>query len=603
MYKIFKQLKAIIDTESQRAACMMFFLLLGSALVELVGVASIFPFLSVLMDPEAIYKNQYLASFYVLSGAGSDRDFLAILGLCTFLVFSFSLVVKSLAAYWEIKFPLIQEFKLARRFARSYFDQDYAWFLNHHSSDVGKMILSEISQVTEGALNLFILLVSNVLVAVLIALFVTWVNPSIAASFGLIFGAAYFAIFNTLKSRLETLGEMRVAANNRRFRVLTEAFGGIKSVKVASLEETYLRQFEEPALTYAKTQALRRIISQLPRYALEGLVFGGMILVLIYLINYTDNDLTSVIPLVALFAFAGYRLMPSLQQIYGSISGLKFAGAALDQLHSAAVELGVSADAKTVGSAPEPIQGGSFHESMELVNVSFKYNGAPSVAIDGISLSIKSGMRVGIVGSTGSGKSTLMDLMLGLLTPTSGEILIDGTQMTISRSRPAIGSVGYVPQEIFLADQSIGENIAFGEPKEKIDTGRMKEAAKVAQLHDFIVEELPGGYDTKVGERGVRLSGGQRQRIGIARALYWRPRLLFLDEATSSLDDKTERLCMEAVESLSPKTTIVMIAHRVSTLRNCDTIYRLEGGKLLGESDFERLQDLLKPHQYGQKTE
>jgi ATP-binding cassette, subfamily B, bacterial PglK len=324
------------------------------------------------------------------------------------------------------------------------------------------------------------------------------------------------------------------------------------------------------------------VIAQLPRYALEAIAFGGMLLVILYLMA-KSGSFASALPIIALYAFAGYRLMPTLQQIYQAFTQLRFAGPALEALHKDLSSL-QAADVQHGHLSPLPLT-----QAITLNQVSYRYPHAPQPALKGIDLTIPAHSTVGFVGATGSGKTTAVDVILGLLEPQEGVLNIDGQPITAANRRQWQRAIGYVPQHIYLADDSVAANIAFGANAKDIDPQAMERAATIANLHEFVVNDLPQGYATTVGERGVRLSGGQRQRIGIARALYQNPQVLILDEATSALDNLTEQAVMEAVNNLGHDITIILIAHRLSTVRQCDQIFILERGEVKAQGTFEEL--------------
>jgi ATP-binding cassette, subfamily B, bacterial PglK len=319
-----------------------------------------------------------------------------------------------------------------------------------------------------------------------------------------------------------------------------------------------------------------------PRFALEAIAFGGMLLLILYLMA-RSGSFAGALPIIALYAFAGYRLMPALQQIYDAFTQLRFAGPALDALHQDLSSL-QAADAQHGPLSPLLLT-----QAIELNQVSYRYPNAPHPALKGIDLTIPAHSTVGFVGATGSGKTTMVDVILGLLEPQEGHLSVDGLPITAAKRRQWQRAIGYVPQHIYLADDSVAANIAFGVNPKDIDPQAVERAAKIANLHEFVVNDLPQSYATTVGERGVRLSGGQRQRIGIARALYHNPQVLILDEATSALDNLTEQAVMEAVNNLGHDITIILIAHRLSTVRQCDQIYLLERGEVKAGGTYEEL--------------
>ncbi len=584
---LIKKIYSILSPDEKKRGVIVLFMILIMAFLDMLGVASIMPFMAVVSNPEVVDSNLILNSAYNLSqqfGVESIDDFMFLLGIAVFLILVFTLSFKALTVYLETRFCVMREYSIGKRLVEGYLNKPYSWFLMRNSADLGKNILSEVNQVIANALIPIMNIIAQSAVSIALLLLLIIVEPFLALSIGLILGITYALIFGVTKNLLSRIGKERLENNEARYVAVNESFGAAKEVKIGGLEQFYTERFSSPAETYAKSLATANITGQLPRFALELVVFGGMLIVILFLMNQ-NGDFSSAVPVMSLYALAGYRLMPSLQGIYTSVTQLRFATAALDSI---LVEL------KDIQSEPNLVNDivdakfGLF-KKITLKNVSYSYPNEDQPAIKDINLSIYSESKVGFVGSTGGGKTTTVDLILGLLEPQVGTLevddkIIDGKNLKVWQS-----TIGYVPQNIYLSDDSIIANIAFGVSSEDIDYDSVERVAKIANLHEFIINKLPKKYQTKVGERGVRLSGGQRQRIGIARALYRNPRLLVLDEATSALDNLTEQAVMDAVNNLDKDITVIMIAHRLSTVKECDTIFFLEDGKLTGKGSFEEL--------------
>jgi len=331
------------------------------------------------------------------------------------------------------------------------------------------------------------------------------------------------------------------------------------------------------------------MVSQLPAFAMQALVFGGIMAVLLYFMA-EGGGVQTALPMISLYTLAGYRLMPALQAAYGGLSSMRSNQAVLDAVHGelcTPAHDGDRRDGLPPGPVPEAPLGLS--DGLRLIGLSYRYPASDRAALNGINLKIRARTRVGLVGPTGSGKTTLVDLILGLLKPEAGALVVDGKPISGRTIRAWQLGVGYVPQQIFLADDSIRANIAFGIPSERIDQAAVERAARTANLHAFVSTELKDGYATLVGERGIRLSGGQRQRIGIARALYRDPDVLIFDEATAALDNLTEHAVMDAVHALASRKTIILIAHRLSTVRDCDKIFYLQQGRVAAAGTYDEL--------------
>jgi ABC-type multidrug transport system fused ATPase/permease subunit len=401
----------------------------------------------------------------------------------------------------------------------------------------------------------------------------------------LVLGGAYLVIYTTVRKKLGRIGKERVEAGRQLFQIAGEAFGGIKDVKILGKEQDFIKQFSAPSLLYSNHMATKHIIGILPKYALETVAFGGILLIILYLL-VLERDISQVLPLLGLYAVAIYRLMPALQQIFQSVTKIRFHLAALDVLYKDVHYQPGEAPMRHIDR--DNIKPLPFRRKLELRDITFRYPGAKAPVFEDFNLTIDANSSVAFVGATGSGKTTTVDIILGLIRPERGRLLVDDAEIGDGNLANWQKNLGYVPQHIYLFDKSVARNIAFGVPEDKIDRAAVERAAKVADIHDFILE-MPDGYDTMVGERGVKLSGGQRQRIGIARALYHDPEVLILDEATSALDGVTEENVFAAVDALAGSKTIVMIAHRISTVRNCDVIYLLDRGRVIAQGSYEEL--------------
>jgi ABC-type multidrug transport system fused ATPase/permease subunit len=582
MLNILRQLLDLLTPHERRRAILLLGMILVMAILDVGGVASIMPLMAVLAKPEMIHTNSVLARAYSVLGFTDAQAFLFFLGVMFFAVLLVSIAFKAVVTYVQLRFTLMREYSIGRTLVAGYLHQPYVWFLNRHSADLGKTVLSEVNKVVGGAMIPMMQLMAQGSVVLLLLGLLIVVDPWLALIVGSVLGLAYGVILKLMRRYLLHIGYESARANRMRYTVLTEAFGGIKEIKVGGLEDSYVQRFANPARVFAGHQASSQIIGQLPRFALEALAFGGMVLVVLYLMS-GPGGLTTALPVIALYGLAGYRLMPALQQIYVNITALRFAGPTLSALHGDLTSL---APPPAALSQDPPIK---LNKAITLTGINYTYPKAAQPALIDLNITIPARSTIGLVGTTGSGKTTTVDLILGLLEPDRGALAVDGTTIGKETRRQWQRTIGYVPQHIFLSDDTVAANIAFGVDPAQIDQRAVERAARIANLHEFVSNELSQGYATTVGERGVRLSGGQRQRIGIARALYHNPQVLILDEATSALDTVTEQAVMDAVHNLGKEITIILIAHRLTTVRECDQIYLLQHGCVIGQGRYDEL--------------
>ena len=581
-----KKLLFLLLPYERRRLTLLLLMMIMMAVLEMIGVVSIMPFIAVLANTEIIETNNLLKSAFLYTdkfGVETKQQFLFLMGVVVFLLLVFSLAFKFLTIYAQLRFIAGRDYSLAKRFVEGYLHQPYSWFLNRHSADLGKNILSEVNLITTQGFNPMLDLLRQSAVTLALVIILILVNPKLTLIVGLTLGVTYGLIYIFIRNFAGKIGQRRLEANRWIFTSISEAFGAIKEIKVSGVEQAYVKRFSDPAKTLAKIKATAGIIVHLPRFTLEGIAFGGMLLVVLYLMSQSGN-FANAIPLIALYAFAGYRLMPALQQIYTSMTTLRFITPALDAMHKELESLKLSSSVQH----QELIE---FKKNITLKNIYYDYPNASRTALKNIYFNIPARTTIGIVGATGSGKTTTVDIILGLLEAQQGNVEVDGKKITKKNLRAWQRSIGYVPQHIFLSDDTVAANIAFGVNPINIDQNAVERSAKIARLHEFVSSELPQKYQTTIGERGVRLSGGQRQRIGIARALYHNPQLLVLDEATSSLDNLTEQEVMEVVKSIGKEITIIMIAHRINTVKECDTIFLLQKGELKQQGTFKELSE------------
>ncbi len=555
---------------------LVFSLSFAQALFQVIGITSIFPFLAIAADPERIRRSHFGTRFLSLFPPMENRQLLLVAGIIAIAGLVASNAVNLLAEYARTRYTQNFGHWLRVRLLRRMASQPYTYFLQRNSGDLLKKILGDVANYTSGVLLPLLDTVARALTAAFLLATLFLVQPVIALSAAILLGGFYVIIFRLLaRKRREVDENLRISLGGF-FREAQQMLGGIKPVKVHRAEEHFLSRFSRHSAVIAQMNARMPVLANSARYLVEPLAFGGLVFAVL-LLAMRGRDFSDILPNLGVMALAGYRLLPSVQLLYSQLTSISSVRHAVDEVYDefVAAETDGSVLPGTSRDGLIPVMPFHWNDAISLREVSFRYPGGSRPALDGLSLIIPKNSSVGVIGPTGSGKSTLVDLLLGLYQPTAGEILIDGRSLRPELVPAWQASIGYVPQDIFLIDDTIARNVAFGLPDNEIDPARLREACAMAQLLDFVDADLPDGFDTNVGERGVRLSGGQRQRIGLARALYHRPSLLILDEATSALDMATEAKLLDALRSLAGKLTMVVAAHRLSAVANCDQLIDL----------------------------
>lgn len=579
LYKIL----SLLSTRERRQLYGLFAIIVLMALIQAAGIASITPFLALVANPEVIETNALLNWLYTTLDFDSQAAFLVFVGVLVLIIFTFSSLFAMFSTWLLIRFSFKRNYTLSKRLLEKYLRMPYVFFLNRNTADLSKNVLTEVREVIAGVLVPGMHLSSKAVASVAIIALLVIVDPVLALATTLLLGSSYGGVYTFVRHKLQRVGEQKVAANLGQYQAAGEALAGIKDIKLLGKEHLFLRKFSKAANDWADSKATGSVINKLPHYVIESLAFGGMLLIVIYLLA-AKGDLSQVVPVVGLYAFASYRLLPAIKEIFSHATTMKYYLPTLDNIYE---ELQRQSSQGITNR--DEVEALPFHDELLLQDVTFRYPGAAEPVVSDFSISIRANTSIAFVGPTGSGKTTTVDIILGLLEPDSGRLLVDGLPITNENLPRWQKNLGYVPQHIYLTDDTILGNIAFGVKYEAIDKAAAERAARMANIHNFIVSELSDGYDTFVGERGVRLSGGQRQRIGIARALYHDPEVLILDEATSALDGVTEQnVFNELVNSYGSKT-VILIAHRFSTIRNCEVIYVLDHGRIVAQGTYDHL--------------
>lgn len=584
MFNIIKQLFSLLSEQQRKQFFLLQIMVVIMAFAELLGIASIAPFMALVGDISIIEKSGLVGDLYRASGLTEPTDFLFYTGLGVLITLTFSTII-SMFTIWKLAlYGATIGTQIADRLYAHYLQQNWQFHASGSSSQLTKQVSTEAMRITGGIIQPLMQMNAKIVLALLISISIVVYNPIIAIIGLTIFSLAYFLLYKIVRKKLVDNGRQLSQVSTVRFRLMNEGFGGIKDVLLLNRSQDFINRFQSSGRIYARAQGLNTAISQVPRYFMELIAFGTMVGLVLLLIKLHRGNLGEVLPVLAVYALAAFKLLPALQQIYSSIAQIKGSLAAFEAVK---IDLEHSLIKK---SLTEQIVPPHIHlkKNIVLSEVSFTYPNKLKPAVDGVSMTIPLNSVIGLVGSSGSGKSTLIDLLLGLLTPQSGHLYMDDICITSENKRAWQDTLGFVPQSIFLSEGTIAENIAFGLPATDIDIKQIHKALELANLTE-LVEQLPNGINTKVGERGVQLSGGQRQRIGIARALYHEADVLIFDEATSALDGITEKIIMDAIHDFSGEKTIIMIAHRLKTVQKCDIIYLMDHGKIIDSGTYEQL--------------
>lgn len=565
----------------RRQFLLLFVLMLVSALAEVVSIGAILPFLAVLTAPERVFNYPLAASFAGHFGIKEPGQ-LVLPFTAAFAVVALGAGLIRIVLLWvSTKLTASSGSELSIEVYRRTLYQPYQEHISRNSSEVINGITNKVNGVLFGIMLPVLALVSSALVLVAVMAALLAIDPLVATIATLGFGASYAVITLAYRRRLHRNSAQIVREQAQLLKALQEGLGGIRDVLLDGTQPVYCDVYRKADLPFRQAQGDNSFVGQGPRYAIEAV---GMVLitVLAFWLSRQPGGISAAFPVLGALAVGAQRLLPALQQIYNAWTSI--ASNQVQFEHTLAI-LDQPLPPEANEPAPVPLD---FKKEIRFDSVRFRYGADGPWILDGLDLTIPKGARVGFVGTTGSGKSTTIDLLMSLLAPVDGRLLVDGTSIGKKNIRSWQRAIAHVPQAIYLADTTLAENIAFGVPPELIDMDRVRQAARQAQIAEFI-EGKPEGYGARVGERGVQLSGGQRQRIGIARALYKRASVLVFDEATSALDNATEQAVMEAIEGVNRDVTILIIAHRVTTLKSCDFILQLEGGKVAAQGTYDQL--------------
>ena len=562
-------------------------LFIVSSVFEMLGVGLMGPFAAMVTDSSFIKNTNFLNTIYEKFSFESSEKFILVFGILTIIAFYIKAALGFMAQKAIAEFSHGLKGDLSTKLMKSYLDAPYTLHLTKNSANLVQSVVTFTDRFCVGLVLSLLTAISNGVV--IIALVALLVSTNAAASIGIaVVLLVSIAVLNPLKGRLAYWGKEGFDASAEMIRILNHGLGGLKETRIIGCEPYFEEQMAQAANKYSKNMGLASSYSNLPRYIVEAVIISFLIVFAFLFVTFNQDSSQNLTSIFGIFAIASIRLLPATGNTISCISVIKYNIHSLDSLYAELKEAEQfkQQSQSNISQQPDRASGKlDFQSEIAIRNLVYKYPNAANNALNEITLTIKKGQSIGLIGKSGSGKTTLVDVLMGLLTPKSGDILLDGVSV-YPQLRAWQNLIGYVPQSIFLIDDTLERNIAFGVPDNLIDRQRVQKAVAAAQLTE-VMERLPMGLNTTVGERGVLLSGGQRQRVGIARALYHEKEILVFDEATAALDNETENLITDATKALSGSKTIIIIAHRLSTIEHCDRIYRLEQGNITQSGNYQ----------------
>ncbi len=582
MFSLIKDFYSIFTIEQKRKFLSLQILVIVMAFFEVVGIASIGPFMSLVSDNSHINSNSFLNNIYLYLDFNTDKGFLTFIGFIVLLLLITSSVISMITTWILGMFSARVGTQFADRLYAYYMKREWLFHSEINSSQLTKQIANEAIRVTDLVILPLMMLNAKSILLLFLCLGLLIYQPVLSLIILISFSSLYFIQFLLVKNILLKNGETlsRVAAE--RFKLMNEGFGGIRDLILLDRTKYFTDRFSDAGVRFANARGLNHVLWQVPKYFIEMLAFSILIGIIIYFIALRGSELSQILPVLSIFALAAFKLLPALQQVYASLGQIKGNIAAFNSIREDLIKSNNKLEESHVNLQEDE------NGEILLRDIYFKYPGKNDNSLEGINVAIKQNSSLGIVGSSGSGKSTLIDILSGLIKPSSGQIIYRDQKINQTNIKDWQKQIGLVSQSIFLTENTIKRNIAFGLNEESIDDNKITTAIELASLEEFIAS-LPDKENTTVGERGVQLSGGQIQRIGIARALYNDAEILIFDEATSSLDGLTEKTIIESIKSLKGKKTLILVAHRINTIKFCDQIVVLENGKIVNQGTYDSL--------------
>ena len=573
---MYKKIKYILDSEQKIKLAVMLIVILAGALFELLGVSAIMPLLSVAVSPETMNDKWYIVLVTEIFGIYDTKQIIVFLALVLVLVYIVKNAYITMMYDLQYRFIFNNQRRLAVKMMNAYMHQNYLFHVSRNVAELQRNVTEDVNGFYTVVLNAMQFL-AEASVCVVLAVFLIRIDVMttlVVAALVFVFAILVGVVF---KKTLVKKGQENRSVSIRLTKWVLQSFSGIKEIKVMNKEDFFLKNYEKTYRRFTVLQRQQSMLTFVPRPIMETVCISGLLLTMAVKVYTFDTNLTEFIPALSAFAIAAFRMLPSFNRISGYMGAMMFNRPAIDVLYDDLTE--IERLHKKTGNENKKAEPIVIQNGISAKKITFRYPNADKSVLENLDLEIKNNTSVALIGASGAGKSTLADVILGVLEPQSGGIFVDGKDIR-EDMEAWHASIGYIPQAIYLMDDTIRSNIAFGVEKDEINETMLWKALREAQLEAF-VKSLPDGLDTVIGDRGVKLSGGQRQRIGIARALYGDPQVLILDEATSALDNDTEKEVMNAIDSLHGTRTLIVIAHRLTTIRKCDKIYEVGNGTVM----------------------
>ncbi|HHT9106438.1 MAG TPA: ABC transporter ATP-binding protein [Candidatus Wujingus californicus] len=582
-----RKIRRILTKREKIQFSIIALLILIGAILETFGIGLIVPFISLINNPHVIQEHKSLLFVYHLFNVKSFDKFLMIVGIALMVFYLFKNVYIFFVYFVQYRVIFNKQAFLSSRLFNIYLRKPYVFHVRRNSAELLQRVDSDVSHFYGGVIQQILTVFSESLVVACVVTLLFFVEPYITLIACIILGVCSLVFKKVFHKKLGTISKNRHSVLGERYKLLNQSFGAVKEIKVMGKEDFFTKVLSACCVSYSKLNYTFNLINVMPRIIFEtSTVIGILTIVLVILAK--NGGAGSTMTVLALFVTASFRLMPSATRMSAALALIRNTMASVDAVYrDMFLDIGGGFEKSSAYSSNSMNGKKKDCQYIELIGVSYMYPNSNSFSVKDVSLGIPKNSCVGFIGESGSGKTTLVDIVLGILIPTEGMVVVEG-QNIFSDLSSWQKRIGYIPQSISLLDDTIRRNVAFGMPDNEINDDQVWKALESAQLKNF-VESLPLKLETSIGERGVRLSGGQRQRIGIARALYYNPKILILDEATSSLDNDTEKEVMNAIEALHVEKTLIIVAHRYSTIQNCDIIFELRGGKLIRKVEKEQI--------------